>query len=253
MKSKETQLAAFRQAAMERLREGAPMLGKEGVFTPLLKSIIESSLSAELDGHLADGEEANRRNGTGKKRVQTPLGEVEIEPPQDRNRSFDPKLIRKRQRSLGEEFDRLVLTMYAKGNSYSDIRDYLEELYGLEISTATLSRVTDKILPLVQEWKGREPESAYPFSWLDAIHYKVREEGRVIGVNQEGHKELLGPPPSSPDPNSCTEFPRRGVRVGCPRNRRGCGLAHRDCHSLGFRLVWATAIMMTSFSFSSIR
>lgn len=199
-RNQETQKASLRQAMLDQLQSGAPLVGSDGVFTPLLKELIESSLNIELDEHLAYSEPSNRRNGYGSKRIRTGLGEVEIAPPRDRLGSFEPKLVRKRQRSLGEEFDRLILTMYAKGNSYSDIRDFLEELYGMEVSSATISRITDRVLPLVQEWRSRELESVYPMMWLDAIHYRVREEGRiitkavycVIGVTQEGYKELLG-------------------------------------------------------------
>jgi transposase-like protein len=111
-----------------------------------------------------------------------------------------PEYTSKRSKDLGNGLDRQIIALYARGNSYSDIRDYLLEMYGVEASTATISRVTDKILPLVQEWKSRPLEAVYPFVWLDAIHYKVRQDGRVvnkavyciIGVNQEGLKDLLG-------------------------------------------------------------
>jgi transposase-like protein len=199
-KLQETQLTGFRQEAKKRLEAGDPLLGKEGIFTPLLKEIIESSLSAEMDDHLAETEDKNRRNGRGTKRVRTSIGEIEISTPRDRKGTFRPKLVAKRQKTLGSEFDKLVLMLYSKGNSYTDISNYLAELYGLEVSPPTLSRVTDKVVPLLQAWQSRELEAVYPFVWLDAIHYKVREEGRVItkavycviGVNQEGHKELLG-------------------------------------------------------------
>jgi transposase-like protein len=128
------------------------------------------------------------------------VGSVELETPRDRNGTFEPELVPKRQRSLGVDLDRQILALYARGASYGDISDHLQEMYGLDVSTATVSRVTDKILPLVQEWRSRPLEAVYPFVWLDAIHYKVRHEGRVvtravycmIGLNQEGYKELLG-------------------------------------------------------------
>jgi len=190
----------FKTEAQARLKSGGSLLGKEGVLTPLLKQFIEESLEAELSAHLEDSEAANRRNGKGRKVVRTSLGQVEIRTPRDRAGSFEPELLPKRQRSLGEELDRQILGLYARGSSYSDIRDHLAEMYGLDTSTSTISRVTDKILPLVQEWRNRPLESVYPFVWLDAIHYKVRHEGRVIskaihciiGVNQEGYKDLLG-------------------------------------------------------------
>ena len=190
----------FKQQAREQLHDGASLLGADGVLTPLIKQFLEESLEAELDVHLDDQPKANRRNGKGKKRLKTSLGPVEITTPRDRNASFDPKLVPKRRRTLGTDLDRQIIALYARGSSYGDIRDFLSELYDLEVSTATISRVTDKILPLLQQWRARPLEAVYPFVWLDAIHYKVRHEGRVvtkaihciIGLNQEGYKDLLG-------------------------------------------------------------
>ncbi|WOK04584.1 IS256 family transposase [Imperialibacter roseus] len=190
---------SFKKSATQRLKQGDSLLGKEGVFTPLLKEFLEEALSGELDAHL-DEEVPNRKNGKGSKVLKTSLGNVEIDTPRDRNGTFDPEMVPKRQRTLGVDLDRQILALYARGASYGDISDHLQEMYGLDVSTATISRVTDKILPLVQEWRSRPLESVYPFVWLDAIHYKVRHEGRVlnravycmIGLNQEGYKELLG-------------------------------------------------------------
>lgn len=190
----------FKEEAREKLNSGGSLLGKEGAFTSLLKDFLEESLAGELEAHLAEGPKGNRKNGHGKKRVKTSLGEVEISPPRDRDGSFEPKLVPKRKGTLGEDLDRQILALYARGSSYGNIRDYLEEMYGLEVSTAAISRITDKVLPLLQEWKGRALESVYPIVWMDAIHYKVRVEGRVVtkavycvlGLNQEGYKEVLG-------------------------------------------------------------
>lgn len=121
---------------------------------------------------------------------------MDISTPRDRNGTFEPELIPKRQRTLGVDWDRQIIALYARGASYGDIRDLLMDMYGLEASTATISWVTDKILPLVQEWRNRPLESVYSFVWLDAIHYKVRHEGRVvsrvvyciIGLPQKGFK-----------------------------------------------------------------
>ena len=106
----------------------------------------------------------------------------------------------KRSSTLGVDLDKQIIALYARGSSYSDISDHLMEIYGLDVSEATISRITDKVVPLIQEWKSRPLEAIYPFVWLDAIHYKVRHEGRVIsravycvlGINQEGYKDLLG-------------------------------------------------------------
>ena len=191
---------SFKKKAREELLSGGDLLGKDGVLTPLLKDFLEESLDGELDAHLDEAPKPNRRNGRGKKRVKTSLGQVDISPPRDRDGSFDPELVPKRSSHLGKGLDRQILSLYAKGSSYGDIRDHLMDMYGVEASTATISRVTDKVLPLLQEWRSRPLEAVYPLVWMDAIHYKVRQEGRVvnkavyclIGINQEGYKDLLG-------------------------------------------------------------
>lgn len=197
----------FKQQARSQLQDGASLLGANGVLTPLIKQFLEESLDAELDAHLDEQAQAdpvrsatNRRNGKGRKRVRTSVGPVEINTPRDRDASFEPKILPKRRRQLSTDLDRQIIALYARGSSYSDIRDYLAEMYDVDVSTATISRVTDKILPLLQQWRARPLEAVYPFLWLDAIHYKVRHEGRVvtkaiygiIGLNQEGYKDLLG-------------------------------------------------------------
>ena len=200
MEKKQFDFEAFKKEASQRLRKGDSLLGKEGVLTPLLKEFLEESLEGELDAHLDEDPEPNRRNGKGKKQLKTSLGEVELTTPRDRNGSFEPELVPKRQRTLGVDLDRQIIALYARGASYGDIRDHLSDMYGIDASTATISRVTDKILPLIQEWKSRPLEAVYPFVWLDAIHYKIRHEGKVvskavyciIGLNQEGCKDLLG-------------------------------------------------------------
>lgn len=200
MEKKKFDYEAFKKEAAERLKKGGSVLGRDGVFTPLFKEFLEEALEGELEAHIEEDPEPNRKNGKGKKTVKTPNGAFEIETPRDRNGTFEPELIAKRQKTLGVDLDRQIISLYARGASYGDIRDHLMDMYGLEASTATISRVTDKILPLLQEWRSRPLEAVYPFVWLDAIHYKVRHEGRVItravyciiGVNQEGYKDLLG-------------------------------------------------------------
>jgi transposase-like protein len=191
---------AFKKQAATRIKNGETLLGKEGVLTPLLKEFLEGALEGELEAHIEESEEANRKNGKGKKKVKTSVGAVDIATPRDRNGTFEPEIVAKRSKTLGVDLDRQIIALYARGASYSDIRDHLSEMYDLDVSPATISRVTDKILPLIQEWRNRPLEAVYPFVWLDAIHYKVRHEGRVvtravyciIGLNQDGYKELLG-------------------------------------------------------------
>lgn len=201
MKDKQSfDFEAFKKQAASRIKKGETLLGKDGVFTPLLKEFLEEAMNGELEAHIEEQEEPNRKNGKGRKQVKTPVGNIEIETPRDRNGTFEPEILAKRQKTLGVDLDRQIIALYARGASYSDIRDHLSEMYDLDVSPATISRVTDKILPLIQEWRSRPLERVYPFVWLDAIHYKVRHEGRVvnravyciIGLNQDGFKELLG-------------------------------------------------------------
>lgn len=192
--------SAFKKEAAARLKKGDTLLGKDGVFTPLLKEFLEEALDGELEAHIESEEVPNRKNGKGKKQVKTPVGNIEIVTPRDRNGSFEPEMLPKRHKTLGVDLDRQIIALYARGASYGDIRDHLADMYDLDVSPATISRVTDKILPLLQQWRNRPLEQIYPFVWLDAIHYKVRHEGRVInravycvlGLNQDGYKDLIG-------------------------------------------------------------
>jgi transposase-like protein len=200
MEKEQFDFEGFKKGALERLKAGKGLLGAEGALTPLVKEFLEEALAGELEGHLAEKEEGNRKNGSNRKTVRTSLGEVEVRTPRDRAGTFEPQLVGKRQKNLPNDIERQVFALYARGSSYSDIRDFIEEMYGVEISPATLSRITDKVLPQVEEWRTRPLELVYPFVFMDAIHYKVREEGRVvnkavygvIGVNQEGFRDVLG-------------------------------------------------------------
>lgn len=117
----------FKKSAAERLKQGDSLLGREGVLTPLLKEFLEEALGAELEAHL-DEERPNRKNGKGNKLLKTSVGNVEIQTPRDRNGTFEPELLPKRQRTLGVDLDRQILALYARGASYGDISDHLQEM-----------------------------------------------------------------------------------------------------------------------------
>ncbi len=190
----------FEEEALRQLKAGKGLEGKDGVLAPLIKRLVEAGLEGELDAHLEVEPAGNRRNGRMSKRVKTAFGQVEIETPRDRNASFEPQTLPKRQTTLGAALDQKVISMYSRGMSYTDICEHLEELYGLLVSPASLSAITDRVIEDVQQWQRRPLESVYPFVWLDAIHYKVRDHGSiqtkavygVIGLNREGIKDLLG-------------------------------------------------------------
>ncbi len=191
---------AFRQETIAKMMAGDKELtGKDGLLAPLLKDLLAAALSGEMQAHVEQNR-PNRRNGGKVKTVKTAHGPVEVEMPRDRDGSFEPKLIGKRQTTLGEGLDNRILSLYSKGMSYQDIQEHLEDLYGLEISSGQLSAITDKILPLVEQWRSRPLEPVYAFVWLDAVHFKVRQDGKVISkaaynilaVDLQGRKDLLG-------------------------------------------------------------
>ena len=200
MDKKKFDFEAFVKEAGEQLRSGKPLVGAEGVFTPLLKRVIEASLEGELDDHLKGKKGSNRRNGHTHKNIQSSLGGFDIFSPRDRNASFEPQTISKRQRVISEDMDRKILGLYGLGMSYSDIQHHLKDIYDFDISDGTITAITDKIIPAIKEWQNRLLESVYPVMWLDAIHFKVRQDGTVktraiysiLSVSTEGQKEVIG-------------------------------------------------------------
>lgn len=187
-------------AALQALREGKDLTGKDGILTPLIKQLTEAAMQAELDEHLADEKQPNRKNGSTSKSVKSPAGSFELSTPRDRAGSFEPQLVKKHQTHLTDELERKILALFSLGTSYQDIRMHIEELYGINVSNGTINAVTDKLLPELQAWRERQLEAVYPIVWLDAIHYKIKENGRfitkavytILGLNVEGKKELLG-------------------------------------------------------------
>jgi transposase-like protein len=186
--------------ALKALQSGQDLTGENGLLTPLIKQLTEAALKAELDQHLDSEQDPNRKNGSSKKTVKTAAGTFELETPRDRAGTCEPQLVKKNQTKLTDEIDRKMLSMFALGMSYRDIRSHVQEMYGLEVSEAVISGVTDRLLPELEQWQQRPLEALYPFVWLDAIHYKVKEQGRyvskavytILGLNIEGKKELLG-------------------------------------------------------------
>ena len=193
----------FRAAAIEQLKSGQSLTGKDGILTPLIKEILEASLEGEMDNHLAECKtenEANRRNGRQRKTIKTGTGCFDIATPRDRNGSFEREIVKKRQTVLNESLDNKILSLYALGMSYEAIGDHLTELYGLDVSPAKISLITDKLIPIITEWRNRPLDSVYPIVFMDAMHFKVRTEGKVtskafysvLAVNTEGRKDILG-------------------------------------------------------------
>lgn len=182
------------------------LLGKDGVIKNLVKNLLEQMLEGELTGHLgyskhdkASKVTENRRNGSSSKTLKSQFGPMPVQVPRDRDGEFEPVLIGKYQKDLGQIEDK-VISMYAKGMSTRDIQRYIEEIYGIEFSATTISKITDKVLEQVKEWQARPLESLYAIIYFDAIHFKVREDGKVrtkaaytvLGYDKNGYRELLG-------------------------------------------------------------
>ena len=188
------------EEALKALQSGQPISGKDGVLAPLVKQLTEAALEAELDSHLADDILPNRKNGKSSKTVKTSSGKIDLDTPRDRAGTFEPQIIKKHQTSVSDEIEAKILSMYGRGMSYSDISEHVQEMYGISVSKAAISAITDKIIDTVKAWQQRPLDSHYPFVWLDAIHYKVKEQGRyqskavytVLALNLEGKKEVLG-------------------------------------------------------------
>ena len=179
----------------------------QNLFKETIAEFMEDGLDAELDDELGyskydykNKETGNSRNGHSKKTLKTSFGNVDIETPRDRNGEFEPQLLKKNQTSISQDVEEKILSMYAKGMTTSDIEAHIQDIYGLEVSDTTVSRITDKILPVAKEWQQRPLESVYAVVFLDAIHYHVRSEGQIIkkavyiaiGVNIDGKKDVLG-------------------------------------------------------------
>ena len=177
------------------------------VFKMMVGEMLENGLDGKLDDELGytkydyrnkSGE--NSRNGYSKKTLKTSFGETEIKVPRDRNGEFEPQLVKKNQTTLTGDIEEKILSMYAKGMTTGDIEAHIKDIYGLECSDTTISRITDKILPVVREWQSRPLEEIYAVVFMDAIHFHVRSEGQIIkkavyiaiGINMDGIKEVLG-------------------------------------------------------------
>jgi transposase-like protein len=180
-----------------------PLSGATGVITKLIKRAIEASLEGELDGHMADThleDVDNRKNGKASKTVKSKFGSFELETPRDRNNTFEPQLVKKRQTTLSNEIDDKILSLYALGTSYEDISSHVVDIYGIEISPASITAITDKLVPQIAQWKSRALERVYAVIFLDAMFFKIREDNRVVtkcmynimGIDSTGHKDILG-------------------------------------------------------------
>jgi transposase-like protein len=239
-----------KQKVKEQLRSGKSLFSKGGAFAPLLQEMLNSILEGELEAHLDDEERSlgNRKNGKGSKVLKTSSGSVEINTPRDRLSSFEPEMIKKRETIVAQNLEDKIIGLYGLGMSLRDISNHIKETYDTDISATTLSAITDKVIPLVKEWQQRPLESLYCIVWLDAMYYKVKEEGRtqtrcvynILGINKDGQKDVLGMYVSQSEGANfwlgvITDLKQRGVEdilIACIDNLKGFDEAIRTIYPL---------------------
>lgn len=179
----------------------------QALMKEMMKQVVEGSLEGELEEELGytrydyrQKDTDNSRNGFSKKTVHSDMGDVEIKVPRDRNGEFEPQLVAKHQNSISQDLEAKIISMYAKGMTTADIESHVKDMYDVSISDSTISRITDKILPIAKEWQSRPLSEVYAVVFMDAIHYHVRSEGQIvkkavyiaIGIDLDGMKDVLG-------------------------------------------------------------
>lgn len=200
---------AQRKKLLEMLQDAGinDVAGVQELFKEMVSTVLENGLEAELDEELGyskydyrNKQTDNSRNGYSEKTIKTSFGDMDLAVPRDRKGDFDPQMVKKHQTTLSGDIEEKIISMYAKGMTTADIESHIRDIYGLDISDSTISRVTDKILPVVKEWQSRPLESIYAVVFMDAIHFHVRSEGQIvkkavyiaIGINMDGIKDVLG-------------------------------------------------------------
>lgn len=239
-KQKPIDLESMKKQYLEEFRSGKSSTGKGGSLAPLFKQFLEAALQAELEEHLAsnDPEEAsNRRNGKVRKTLRTNDGQIDLITSRDRNGSFEPSIVKKRETILADSLQDRIIGMYGIGMSLRDISAHIKEMYDMDISHDTLSSITERIMPLIKEWQSRPLDELYCIVWMDAIHYKVKDQGKtksravynILGINKEGKKDLLGVYVSESEGANfwlavLTDLQNRGVKdmlIACIDNLNG--------------------------------
>lgn len=238
----------IKQKVKEQFRSGKSLFGKDGAFAPMLQDMINAILEGEMEGHLDEQERisGNRKNGKGKKLLKTSSGNIEVSTPRDRSGSFEPEIVRKRETIMAQGLEDKIIGLYSIGTSLRDISAHIKETYDTDISAGTLSAITDKVIPQVKEWQQRPLEELYCIVWLDAMFYKVKEDGRtqtrcvynILGITREGRKEVLGMYVSQSEGANfwlgvITDLQQRGVKdilIACIDNLKGFDEAIRTIY-----------------------
>jgi transposase-like protein len=182
------------------------LVGKDGLMQRLFGNIIQQFMEAEMEEHLGrekyernDSDNKNYRNGHSSKNIKTSFGEVEVDVPRDRNAEFEPKIVKKYE-TVCNELDKKVIGLYARGMSVDDIKSEIDELYGVDISPSMISKITDKVMETAIAWQNRSLDPVYPIVYMDAIHFKVRDEHKIVNkaayicmaLDMKGYKDILG-------------------------------------------------------------
>lgn len=200
---------ALREMMAGYLKENPVKDGRDvnSIMREMMSVILEGALDGELDDELGyskydykNKETTNSRNGYSKKTMHTSYGDMDLDIPRDRNGEYEPQVIKKYQNTITQDMEEKIISMYAKGMTTSDIESHFQELYGIDVSDSTISRITDKVLPIVKEWQERPLEDVYAVVYLDAIHFHVRSEGRIVkkavyialGIDLDGKRDVLG-------------------------------------------------------------
>lgn len=205
-KRRKEQATAIELELAKHLKSGKKLLDEESPLINLMQKAIDAVLEGELDDHLTAERSAdesvkkNKRNGYTSKQVLGSLGMLNVNTPRDRNSTFEPEFIAKRQVEFNSGLDDEILALYAQGNSVEDVRRLIKKMFKVEISAGKISAITDRVLPLIQEWRSRPLLSMYAILYLDAIHFKVRQNGKyatrafytVYAVDLEGKRDILG-------------------------------------------------------------
>lgn len=194
------------QEEIKKCKSMEDVVGKNGLMQKLLKDVMQNLLEAEMTNHIgrdryerSDEPAINYRNGYSSKTVKSSLGEMDVDIPRDRNGEFEPQILQK-YKTVCNDLDNKIIGLYAKGMSNRDIKAQLEELYGINVSPSMISTITDKIMGSAAEWQNRTLDKVYPIAYLDAVHYKVKDDHRIVSkaayiclaINKEGYKDVLG-------------------------------------------------------------
>lgn len=192
----------LKEKALKQFKNGEALFGKEGAFAPMLKSFLEEALQTEMEAYLNEETRAsgNKRNGKKTKTIKSFDGPFIIDTPQDRKSDFEPKIIPKHETILADNLQRQIIALYAMGSSYRNISSHIKEMYDTEISPSVLVKITDRIIPEIQAWQKRPLDAIYPIVWLDAMVFKVKDQGvikhkclyNILALTTEGRKEILG-------------------------------------------------------------